>query len=112
MKNDKPDNPTGNGPRDGRGRFAPGNAGGPGRPPSAEVLAFRRAFRNAISADDITAAAKELARLARSGDLDAIRELFDRCLGRPVSQDWSEEIADLREELIHLAAKIGGSRAA
>jgi len=69
--------------RDPGGRFAPGNAGGPGRPPGA-VAAWRAAMAESVTRDDIRAVALVLVQQAKAGAPWAIRELLDRCLGRPL----------------------------
>jgi len=69
--------------RDGGGRFATGNAGGPGRPPGT-VAAWRAAMAESVTRDDIRAVALVLVQQAKAGAPWAIRELLDRCLGRPM----------------------------
>lgn len=77
--------PNGNG-RAANGRFAPGNQGGPGGDTYAiRCSQLRQALIEAVSVADMKAIAKKLLSLAKRGDLDAIRILFDRLLGRPVS---------------------------
>ncbi len=68
-------------PRDGLGRFTPGNPGGPGRPqsPSAEL---RRALEDAISPDHAAAIIRRLTRLALEGDVPAARLVLERTCGR------------------------------
>ncbi|MBI4717157.1 MAG: hypothetical protein HY763_05075 [Planctomycetes bacterium] len=79
------DNPSPNGDngRDAAGRFAPGNAGGPGNPRARHSAALRRALLEAVSDDDIRLVVEKLVELAKAGDLAAIRELLDRTIGRP-----------------------------
>ncbi len=68
--------PSPNGPngRDGRGRFAQGNAGGPGNPYAGKVAKLRSALLAAVTEDDVREIVERLVRLAKEGDLSAIRE--------------------------------------
>ena len=75
------DAPSTNG-RTASGRFAKGNAGGPGNPHAKRVAEFREAIMDAVSIADLKAVAKALVRRAREGDIAAARELFDRVLGK------------------------------
>ena len=67
--------------RDTKGRFAPGNQGGPGgaRRRTSEL---RRAAEDAISPEVIQAAMRKCARLALEGNLAALRIMLDRACGR------------------------------
>ena len=49
--------------------------------------------------DDVRAVAAKLVELARSGDTRAIKELFDRLLGKPQEADLLERIAHLEDLL-------------
>lgn len=53
--------------RDQRGRFAKGNAGGPGNPHAAQVARLRAALLNAITEDDIRALRRAAARAGPRG---------------------------------------------
>jgi hypothetical protein len=72
----------GNSERDDKGRFAPGNAGGPGNPFAAKTAQLRSALMDAVTDDDIQAVAQTLIQEARSGNVQAGRELLDRTLGK------------------------------
>ena len=85
--------------RDARGRFLPGNSGGPGRPPSASVHEHRAALVNAVSPDDIRAVARMLVDRALEGDVAAAKLLFERLLGAPVAADLLERIEELEHRL-------------
>lgn len=98
---DESDKPDTNG-RDKRGRFGRGNAGGPGRPASRQLMTFREAFRSAVTADDIKEAAKKLVAAARAGSLEACRELFDRTIGRPGPAEYSAELEAIAAEIEQL----------
>jgi len=81
--------------RDARGRFLPGNSGGPGRPPAASVHEHRAALVNAVTPDDIRAVARMLVDRALEGDVGAAKLLFERLFGPPVAADVLERIAEL-----------------
>lgn len=67
--------------RDERGRFAPGNPGGPGgaRRRASEL---RRAAEEAVTPEIIAAMVRKAARLGLEGNLTAMRLVFDRTCGR------------------------------
>jgi len=74
--------PNGHAGRSGNGRFAVGNAGGPGSPHAAQVGKLRSSLLDAITPDDIREIATKLVALAKGGDLNAMRLLLDRCTGK------------------------------
>lgn len=86
--------PSPNG-RDGRGRFSRGNAGGPGNPYAAVVSRWRSAVTNAVSDEDLREVVRALVRAAKRGEAWAVRDLFDRTLGRPVEADLIERLERL-----------------
>jgi len=106
---DTPDAPgpsrNGDNGRDPAGRFAPGNAGGPGNPHAKQVGALRSAMLRAVTEEDMEAILGKLVTLARSGNVPAAKEVLDRCLGRHLE-------ADLLERLEQLEAVLGPERAA
>ena len=66
-----------------RGHFIPGHdKPGPGNPQVKKLAAYRKAVRRAVTARDLEAVFKALLEAARTGDVLAARELFDRCLGK------------------------------
>jgi hypothetical protein len=69
--------------RDGRGRFLRGNPGGPGNPHAAAVNAWRSALFNALTDDDVRKVIRVLIAKAEAGEPWAVRELLDRCMGKP-----------------------------
>lgn len=81
--------------RDARGRFLPGNSGGPGRPPSASVHEHRAALVNAVTPDDIRAVARMLVDRALEGDVGAAKLLFERLFGPAQPADVLERIEEL-----------------
>lgn len=84
-----------NGKRDASGRFAVGNAGGPGNPYARQVGALRSAMIGAVTPEDLAAVTARLVALARGGSVPAIREVLDRTLGKPVQADLIERIEEL-----------------
>lgn len=71
------------GDRDAHGRFTRGNSGGPGNLHIKAVAAWRSALVRVVSPKDIEAVLKKLLKCAKAGDPWAIREVLDRCLGKP-----------------------------
>lgn len=69
--------------RDDSGRFAKGNKGGPGNPHAKKVHALRAALLKAVTPEDITGIAEKLVINAKTGDIQSIKELFDRLFGKP-----------------------------
>jgi len=63
---------TANKGRDGRGRFAHGNPGGPGNPFSRECARLRRALLAHATEDTVDAVAAKLTEMARAGNLVAM----------------------------------------
>jgi hypothetical protein len=72
-----------NGARDAQGRFAKGNPGGPGNPNAGRVAAWRNALVEAVTPEDLKGVIVALVDHAKAGTPWAIRELLDRCLGKP-----------------------------
>lgn len=79
------------------GRFAPGNAGGPGNPYARAIGQLRSALLAAVTPDDIQAIIAGLVEEARAGNVAAAREVLDRCLGRPVEADLLIRLEALEE---------------
>ena len=75
-------NDTANG-RDSRGRFAPGNAGGPGNPYNRRVAELRRIMLEEISDDKLRSIIQMLLSKAEAGDLAAIKLVLQYGLGKP-----------------------------
>lgn len=69
--------------RDERGRFVPGTCGGPGNPNAKRVSEWRQALVEAVSKEDLLAVIKRLVVAAKAGEPWAVREVLDRCLGKP-----------------------------
>lgn len=69
--------------RDAKGRFLRGNPGGPGNPNARNVATWRRALADSVSPEDVGQVAQKLLEAAKAGEPWAVREFFDRCLGKP-----------------------------
>lgn len=85
--------------RDGRGRFAPGNRGGPGNPLAPQVAKLRAAMLKAVSARDMREITDKLVELAKAGNVAAIKEVFERTLGKPQEADLIERLEALEAAL-------------
>ena len=73
----------GDGERDERGRFLPGNGGGPGNPHGGQVARLRAALLDQVSEDDLRDIVRAMVVRAKGGDMAAAKELLNRVLGRP-----------------------------
>lgn len=80
-----PPSTNGSNGRDTSGRFVVGCKGGPGNPFARRTAQLRAALLDILTEDDLTAIVCKLIELAKGGDLAAIRELFDRTLGKAVA---------------------------
>src|SRR5262245_45165203 len=68
--------------RDAKGRFAVGNKAGRGNPLNRHAHRLRYALLAAVKREDIREVVRALVEKAKGGDVAAIKELLDRCLGR------------------------------
>ena len=75
MCNDQAANPANDG-RDAKGRFAAGNAGGPGNPFARQVAALRQALLDSVTPADMQAVAKALIQHAVAGNVQAAKLLL------------------------------------
>jgi hypothetical protein len=82
-----------NGERDGLGRFAKGNAGGPGNPNARSVNRWRAILAESVTDAQIKAVIGRLVEAAKRGEPWAIKEFLDRVLGKPI-QPLSHEVED------------------
>lgn len=85
--------------RDERGRFLPGNPGGPGNPHARQVAQLRAALLEAVTPEDVREIIGVVVEAARGGDLAAAKLLFDRLLGPPVEADLIARIEELEDLL-------------
>src|ERR1700731_2757092 len=67
----QPPSPASASERDGRGRFAPGNKGGPGNPFARRSATLRQAMLDAVTAEDLQALVRQLIQKARDGEVAA-----------------------------------------
>ena len=65
------------------GCFAKGNKGGPGNPFARQVAALRQTLLNRTTQKDFEEVADELIKKAKTGDVAAIKLLFQYTLGKP-----------------------------
>lgn len=65
------------------GRFVKGWKGGPGNPQLRALAEWRQVLIDAVSEDDLRETVEVLKREAKAGQRWAVRELLDRCLGKP-----------------------------
>jgi hypothetical protein len=75
----------GGGGRDSRGRFAKGNAGGPGNPFARQTARLRQVLVAMVKEDDILDIAAMLIVKAKGGDLVAAKLLLSYVVGRPTA---------------------------
>ena len=79
--NGKP-KPNGENGRSEKGRFLPGNPGGPGNPYAKKVAEFRSRVLAVISVEDCDAVLRTLTALAIAGESWAVKEFLDRVMGK------------------------------
>ncbi len=91
--------PNGANGRDDRGRFSVGNPGGRGNPHAAQVGRLRAALLEAVTPEDIAAIIARLIEQAKGGDVRAIKEVFDRTLGKPQEADFIERLEAIEASL-------------
>src|SRR5262249_2804618 len=75
-------NVAGNG-RDARGRFTPGNLGGPGNPFARRTAQLRKAFGETASEENVKDVAVALLFKAKSGDVAAAKLWLAYAVGKP-----------------------------
>ncbi len=69
--------------RDGQGRFAAGNPGGPGNTSARRVAQLRRRLLSRITDEEMDAVFDKLIELAKDGDLAAIKLVLQYTIGKP-----------------------------
>jgi hypothetical protein len=92
--------PNGENGRDSHGRFAKGNSGGPGNPFARKAAALRAAFLNKITEHNLEELAQQLLDRAKSGDLAAMKVLFNYTIGRPPAP-VNPDTLDVQEWQLH-----------
>jgi hypothetical protein len=89
----------GNDGRDTKGRFAPGNKHGLGRPRNQRIDEMRTTMLCSVRHEDIIEVTRALVEKAKRGQIDAIRLLYDRVFGPITAMDVKEEIEQLHEAI-------------
>ena len=79
------------------GRFAKGNAGGPGNPHVRRIALMRAAVAEAVTVEDLVAVMRKLVALAMEGDREAAKLVLHSTIGKPADVR-AERHLDLREE--------------
>ncbi|MCH8151440.1 MAG: hypothetical protein IH830_03590 [Planctomycetes bacterium] len=93
--------PTGdNGNHDRRGRFQRGNKAAKGNPHAQRVGRLRSALLEAVDEAAIRRVVEALIKEAEGGNVPAVRELLDRCIGKPHETDLIERIERLEATLV------------
>jgi hypothetical protein len=88
--------PTPQSGRDGKGRFARGNKGGPGNPFNRRVAALRQLLLERVSDEDLGAIIDRLVEKAKEGDVSAARLVLSYTVGKPSSAVDPDEL-DIHE---------------
>jgi hypothetical protein len=87
--------------RDENGRFKKGEwKGGPGNQHIGKVHRLRAALLKAVDTSDMKDVMAALIRRARRGDVRAIKELFDRTLGKAPIADYG--LAQMQQQIENL----------
>lgn len=76
---------TGDNGGDMTGRFSSGNRFARGNPHARRTARLRAELLRSVGPDDIREIVRALVEKAKSGDVQAIRELLDRVLGKPAA---------------------------
>ena len=92
---------------DARGRFAPGNPGGPGNPFARRVAELRKVLLQAVSEEDLRVVAEQLVVKAKMGDLAATKLLFQYVLGKPAAT-VDPDAVDVEEVALYRRAPLHG----
>lgn len=91
---DGPESSAANGYRDTKGRFLPGNPGGPGSASLRRQRALQLAVRAAVEPSDLEDVVRQLLTDAKSGNHQAARLLFEFAIGR--APDAVEEPVEIQ----------------
>ncbi len=83
--------------REGGGRFAVGNGGGPGNPYARQVAAYRRAVHRAVSEEDMEEITRAVKARAKAGDMAAARLMYAYTAGRPTPPPSDPDTVDAHE---------------
>jgi len=77
------------------GTFAPGNPGGPGRPPRRAEDDLLAIVRGAVTAEELTAVMQTLTKRAKDGDVAAARLLLSYLCGTPTDTGTADRLSAL-----------------
>jgi hypothetical protein len=102
--------PAGANGRSPNGRFSPGNAFGRGNPLAKKAQQFRTALSRAATVADVKAIAKKMIELAKAGDIQAAKLVFDRLIGPVPNWDVMERLENLDVSIQTLEAASQGWR--
>ena len=91
MSNAPKQHPPETSPHDKPWRFRKGNKFGRGNPLAGRVEKLRARLLTMLTTEDFDAITDKLIAMAKSGDLAAIREVFDRLFGKP-RQEISQHV--------------------
>ena len=80
------------------GRFLKGNKSGTGNPYAHRIAQLRAALFQSVTPDDVKTIAVRLVNCAKTGDLTAIKMVFDYCIGRPSKDDQCDPAEDTEED--------------
>jgi len=86
------------------GRFQSGNKFGKGNPLAGRAAKIRAVLLGKLSPEQAAVIADSLVEKAKKGNLPAVRELFDRTVGKPASSeliDRVERLEKMLEDLCH-----------
>lgn len=72
--------------------FAKGNKGGPGNPNARKVALIRNQIIEAVSEDDLREIIQALIKKAKSGDMQATKEILTRLIGKPVETTHPDQL--------------------
>lgn len=78
--------------RNADGTFAKGNKGGPGNPYARKVALIRNQIIEAVSEDDLREIIQALIKKAKSGDIQATKEILTRLIGKPVETTHPDQL--------------------
>ena len=81
-----------------RGRFLPGNPGGPGNPHGAAMSRFRSMLLDAVTPADLKAIIKAQVAKARKGDAKAAQIILTYTIGAPMTGALAVSIKSAGED--------------
>jgi hypothetical protein len=98
----KPSKPSTHGPngRDASGRFTLGNREGKGNPLAGRAAKIRAVLLRKLTPKRAATIADKLIAMAEAGDLAAMKELWDRTIGRASPLELLERVEALEQAMI------------